>query len=189
MILELDTSLLNKFSISINQLVFISLVLNDNQINNQDIHELLSRVNEEEIQDLIQRNIIVVTISDDNKIYSPSKELLDFIKKNEQSMFDEFYEVFPIYVTRPDGTRGFLRSNINKCRKEYNRIIGKSKAMHEHLLKCLQYEIEDKMRTGKIGYMKTMWKWLTQHEWETIEEQMKVETPNQDYYNYGTDIY
>ena len=74
MILELDTSLLNKFSISINQLVFISLVLNDNQINNQDIHELLSRVNEEEIQDLIQRNIIVVTISDDNKIYSPSKE-------------------------------------------------------------------------------------------------------------------
>lgn len=189
MILELDTSLLNKFSISINQLVFISLVLNDNQVNNQDIHELLSRVNEEEIQDLIQRNIIVVTISDDNKIYSPSKELLDFIKKNEQSMFDEFYEVFPIYVTRPDGTRGFLRSNVNKCRKEYNRIIGKSKAMHEHILSCLRYEIDDKLQTGKIGYMKTMWKWLTQHEWETIEEQMKVETPNQNYYNYGTDIY
>ena len=172
MILELDTSLLNKFDISINQLVFISLVLNENQTNNQDIHELLSRVNEEEIQDLIQRNIIVVTISDDNKIYSPSKELLDFIKKNEQSMFDEFYEVFPIYVTRPDGTKGFLRSNVNKCRKEYNRIIGKSKAMHEHIMSCLRYEIDDKLQTGKIGYMKTMWKWLTQHEWECYEEQM-----------------
>ena len=172
MILELDTSLLNKFSISINQLVFISLVLNDNQINNQDIHELLSRVNEEEIQDLIQRNIIVETITDDNKIYRASEQLTDFIKKNEQSMFDEFYEVFPIYVTRPDGTRGFLRSNINKCRKEYNRIIGKSKAMHEHILSCLRYEIDDKLQTGKIGYMKTMWKWLTQHEWEYYEEQM-----------------
>ena len=183
MILELDTSLLNKFSISINQLVFISLVLNDNQINNQDIHELLSRVNEEEIQDLIQRNIIVVTISDDNKIYSPSKELLDFIKKNEQSMFDEFYEVFPIYVTRPDGTRGFLRSNVNKCRKEYNRIIGKSKAMHEYILSCLRYEIDDKLQTGKIGYMKTMWKWLTQHEWECYEEQMNTETT--EYCGYG----
>ena len=186
MILELDTSLLNKFSISINQLVFISLVLNDNQINNQDIHELLSRVNEEEIQDLIQRNIIVVTISDDNKIYSPSKELLDFIKKNEQSMFDEFYEVFPIYVTRPDGTRGFLRSNINKCRKEYNRIIGKSKAMHEHILSCLRYEIDDKLQTGKIGYMKTMWKWLTQHEWECYEEQMNLEQQTAN--SYGTGI-
>ena len=186
MILELDTSLLNKFSISINQLVFISLVLNDNQINNQDIHELLSRVNEEEIQDLIQRNIIVVTISDDNKIYSPSKELLDFIKKNEQSMFDEFYEVFPIYVTRPDGTRGFLRSNVNKCRKEYNRIIGKSKAMHEHILSCLRYEIDDKLQTGKIGYMKTMWKWLTQHEWEYYEEQMNLEQQTAN--SYGTGI-
>ena len=186
MILELDTSLLNKFSISINQLVFISLVLNDNQINNQDIHELLSRVNEEEIQDLIQRNIIVVTISDDNKIYSPSKELLDFIKKNEQSMFDEFYEVFPIYVTRPDGTKGFLRSNVNKCRKEYNRIIGKSKAMHEHIMSCLRYEIDDKLQTGKIGYMKTMWKWLTQHEWECYEEQMNLEQQTAN--SYGTGI-
>ena len=186
MILELDTSLLNKFNLSINQLVFISLVLNDNQINSQDIHELLSRVNEEEIQDLIQRNIIVVTISDDNKIYSPSKELLDFIKKNEQSMFDEFYEVFPIYVTRPDGTRGFLRSNVNKCRKEYNRIIGKSKAMREHILSCLRYEIDDKLQTGKIGYMKTMWKWLTQHEWECYEEQMNLEQQTAN--SYGTGI-
>ena len=80
MILELDTSLLNKYNISINQLVFISLVLNDNQPNNQDIQELLSRVNEEEIQELIQRNIVVVNISDNNQIYSPSEELLKSIK-------------------------------------------------------------------------------------------------------------
>ena len=126
MILELDTSLLNKFNLSINQLVFISLVLNDNQINSQDIHELLSRVNEEEIQELINRNIVVVTTSDNNKIYSPSEELLETIKKDRESMFDEFYEVFPVYVIRPDGTKGFLRANVNKCRKEYNRIIGKS---------------------------------------------------------------
>lgn len=175
MILELDTSLLNKFSISIDQLVFVSLVLNDNQTNDQDIHELLSRVSEEEIQDLIQRNIVVVTTSDDSKIYSASKELLDFIKKDKDSMFDQFYEVFPVYVVRPDGTKGYLRSNINKCRKEYNRIIGKSRAMHDHIMNCLGFEIDDKMRTGKIGYMKTMWKWLTQHEWECYEEQMQEE--------------
>ena len=32
------------------------------------------------------------------------------------------------------------------------------------------------MITGKIGYMKTMWKWLTQNEWEVIEEQMSYES-------------
>ena len=84
MILELDTSLLNKYNISINQLVFISLVLNDNQPNNQDIQELLSRVNEEEIQELIQRNIVVVTTSDDNQIYSPSEQLLHSIKRDQR---------------------------------------------------------------------------------------------------------
>ena len=186
MILELDTSLLNKFDISINQLVFINLVLNDNQPNNQDIHELLSRVNEEEIQDLIQRNIIVVNNTDNNIIYSPSTELLNAIKKQD-TFFDEFYESFPVYVIRPDGTKGFLRSNINKCRKEYNRIIGKSRAMHEHIMNCLRYEINNKTITGKIGYMKTMWKWLTQHEWECYEEQMNLEQ-QQTEYQYGAAI-
>ena len=58
MILELDTSLLDKIPEikSINQLVFISLVLNDNQIKNQDIHKLLSLVSDEEIQDYLVKN-------------------------------------------------------------------------------------------------------------------------------------
>lgn len=188
MILEIDTSILDRIpELSINQLVFISLVLNDNQIKSQDIHKLLSRVNEEDIQGLIQRNVITETVSDGNKIYSPSEELLTQLKKDEQSMFDEFYETFPVYVTRPDGTKGYLRSNINKCRKEYNRIIGKSKAMHEHIMDCLKFEIDDKIRTGKIGYMKTMWKWITQHEWESYEDQMQEQQQNQDIYG-GTVI-
>lgn len=186
MILELDTSLLKKYDLSINQLVFTSLVLNENQINNQDIHELLSRVNEEDILNLVQRNIIVVTASDDEKIYSPSKELLELIKKDKNDKFEEFYEVFPVYVIRPDGTKGFLRSNVNKCRKEYNRIIGKSLAMHEHIMNCLKYEVNNKILTGKIGYMKTMWKWLTQHEWECYEEEIAENKPTNDLY--GTSV-
>lgn len=175
MILELDTSLFKKFELTINQLVFISLVLNDNQKPHQDIHELLSRVSEEEIQDLIQRNIITVSKTDNETLYNISDNIAEIIKFNEDSLFDEFYNTFPVYVIRPDGTKGFLRSNINKCKREYNRIIKKSLAMHEYIIECLKFEIEDKMRTGKIGYMKTMWKWLTQHEWECYEEQMKLQ--------------
>ena len=45
MILELDTTLLNMFNeLSINQLVFLTLVLNENQNNNQDVH-LVSQPN------------------------------------------------------------------------------------------------------------------------------------------------
>ena len=184
MILELDTSLLETLNISINQLVFISLVLNENQNNHQDILKLLSRVKEEEIQELIQRNIIIKQYFNNGISYHLSDDVINALKKKQDSMFDEFYETFPVYVIRPDGTKGFLRANINKCRKEYNRIVGKSRAMHEHIMNCLRYELDDKMRTGKLGYMKTMWKWLTQHEWECYEEQLNIKEED----SYGTDI-
>lgn len=190
MILELDTSLFDIYGeMSINQLVFLTLVLNENQSNNQDVHQFLSRISENEIQELVDSNIITVITSGDNKIYSISEDTRKRLKQ-DKSWFDEFYEVFPVYVTRPDGTKGFLRSNINKCRKEYNRIVGKSRAMHEHLIKCLQFEIDNKMITGKIGYMKTMWKWLTQREWEVTEEEMQF-SMEQDMNNetaYGANI-
>lgn len=190
MILELDTSLFDIYGeMSINQLVFLTLVLNENQSNNQDIHQFLSRISKNEIQELVDSNIITVITSGDSKIYSISEDTRKHLKQ-DKSWFDEFYEVFPVYVTRPDGTKGFLRSNINKCRKEYNRIVGKSRAMHEHLIKCLQFEIDNKMITGKIGYMKTMWKWLTQREWEVTEEEMQF-SMEQDINNevaYGANI-
>ena len=189
MILEIDTSVLDRIpNLTINQLVFLSLVLNDNQPNNQDVQKLLSLVFEEDIQDLVNRKLLSAEESDNTIVYGRTDTLNELLKE-DKSMFDEFYELFPVYVIRPDGTKGFLRSNINKCRKEYNRIIGKSKAMHEHIMNCLKYEIDNKMLTGKIGYMKTMWKWLTQHEWETYEEQMKLEESLIDNNSYGTDIF
>ena len=42
------------------------------------------------------------------------------------------------------------------------------------------------MTTGKIGYMKTMWKWLVQREWEAIEDQMNEESYSTN--SYGTNI-
>ena len=189
MILEIDTSVLDRIpNLSINQLVFLTLVLNDNQNNHQDILKLLSLVKTEDIQELIDRKLLSADETDNTIVYSKTEELKSLLKE-DKSMFDEFYELFPIYVTRPDGTKGFLRSNVNKCRKEYNRIIGKSRAMHEHICNCLKFEVNDKMLTGKIGYMKTMWKWLTQHEWETCEEQMKLEVPIIDYNLYGTNLF
>ena len=184
MILEIDTSILDRIpNLSINQLVFLNLVLSDIKTINQDIQKLLSLVNEEEIQDLELQGLIQITKDNsDNQVISKTDKLKELLKE-DKSMFDEFYDQFPVYVLRPDGTKGFLRANINKCRKEYNSIVGKSKAMHQHILDCLNYEIEDKISTGKLGYMKTMWKWLTQHEWETIEEQMKFDQPD-----YGNNI-
>jgi hypothetical protein len=42
------------------------------------------------------------------------------------------------------------------------------------------------MSTGKIGYMKTMWRWLVDHQWEEIEEELK--DTDKTVSAYGTDI-
>ena len=187
MILELDTSLFKIGNISINQLVFLTLCLNEkHQANHQDVHEFISRISDTEIQSLIDQGLVSFTTQDTNKVYKPTEKLLSFIKK-EDTWFDVFYNSYPVYVIRPDGTKGFLRANINKCRKEYNRIVGSSLAMHEHLLNCLNYEVMTKTMTGKLGYMKTMWKWLTQHEWESLEEQMHEEQ-NEENNSYGCTV-
>lgn len=181
MILELDTSLLDRLNISINQLVFITLVLNDIKKVNQDIQKLLSLINEEEIQELVSQGLLSIQYDGDTKVIEKTDKLMDLIKE-DKTLFDYFYDEFPAYVDRPDGTKGFLKGNIRKCRKYYGQITRESKAMHEHIMECLRFELEDKAMTGKLGYMKTMWKWLTQHEWETIEEQMKYK--EEQYGNY-----
>lgn len=176
MIIEFDTSLADKLSdISISQLVFLTLVLDDNQTNHQDVHSLLSRVSEHEIQELINKGWVSVTKTDALVTYHPSESLLKLTAK-AKDYFDEFYELYPVYVHRSDGTKGFLRANVNKCRFQYKKIIGKSKATHEHIMRCLNYELAEKLRTGNMQYMKTMWKWLTNHEWEAFEEQMQQQS-------------
>lgn len=187
MILEIDTAFIQRLEpLTINQLVLLNLVMNDYQNNHQDVRNLISLVSEEEIQDLVQRELLSIQEIDNSTIIKLTPKFFE-LTKVDKSNFDQFFDEYPIYVDRPDGTKGFLRSNLNKCRKEYNRITGRSKAMHEHIMNCLRFEKQQKAMTGKLGYMKTMWKWLTQREWEIYEDQMNMITNTKDD-RYGTEV-
>lgn len=185
MTIELNLSLFEKEKININQAIFLSLVLNENQNKNQDVHKLVSQISDVEIQDLISKGLITLIEKGNNKIYNTTQKLLDDLK-TEIVSFDQFYNLYPIYVNRPDGTRGFLRANINKCRHEYNKIVGNSTSMSEHVYECLKYQINSLTANGKLGYMKTMWKWLVNREWEAIEDEMSFNSNNVQ--TYGTEL-
>ena len=110
MILELDTELLSKIEhLTINQLVFLNLVLGNNQANIKDVLSLISLVNETEIQDLIDQGYIEKKVSDKAVVYLPTETLTSLIER-KVTMFDEFYEAYPQVVIRPDGTKSFLRA-------------------------------------------------------------------------------
>lgn len=177
MVLELDTKLFDKLSpLSLSQFVFISMITGYMNDPDMDISEFpLDILDWTEIDSMIPEWITLETRNDGAKIYRHSKKLEDLLS-NTITMFDEFMNEFPSVVIRTDGSKSYLKTNINKSRVQYNKIVGKSRSKHEHIMKCLKAEISDKMRTGKLPYMKTMWKWLVNCEWEVYEEMMKGES-------------
>ena len=60
MIIELNTKLLDlPEDLNMNQLVFLSMVLDKNQTTrNQDVHRLVSLISDDEISYLVQQNLI-----------------------------------------------------------------------------------------------------------------------------------
>lgn len=189
MIVELNTKLLElPEKINLNQLVFLSMVLNKNQSTyDQDVRKLVSLIRDDEISYLIERGLITSIERSKSILYEASQKLKTFMEP-PKDQFDLFYEMYPVYVLRSDGSKAFLRTNKNKCRNLYNILTGGNDAMCEHINKCLQFEIDKKMKIGRMCYMKTMWRWLQDRQWETSDEEMK-DTQQNIQHSYGTELF
>ena len=172
--------------INVNQLFFLSVVLDKNQKSNQDVRKIVSLISDDEIQYLVDQNLISSTNEGDKIIYLPTEKLTEFLKPSK-TYFELFSEIYPKYVLRPDGTKAYLKTNINRCHHLFNLYTGLSEAMAQHLIDCLNFEVSKKTRTGKIGYMKTMYKWLIEHQWEESEAEMQDETKSEAS-TYGTEL-
>ena len=186
MIIEVNTKLLHMpEQINLNQLFFLSTVLDKNQKSNQDVRKIVSLISDDEVQYLVDQNLISSTETGDAKIYQPTDKLTEFLKPSK-TYFELFSDIYPKYVLRPDGTKAYLKTNINRCHHLFNLYTGLSEAMAQHLIDCLQFEVSKKTRTGKLGYMKTMYKWLVEHCWEESEAEMADASTSAA--TYGTDI-
>ena len=187
MIIEVNTKILDiEKQINANQLLFLSIVLDKNQPKYQDVRKIVSLISDEEIQYLVNQGLITSIERGNSITYVATDEFKNKLM-TDKSYFDLFYDIYPVYVLRPDGVKSYLRANVNKCRHFFNVTTGNSIAMKEHLINCLQYEINKKTREGKISYMKTMWRWLIDHQWEETEEEMADNSVNNTN-AYGTEL-
>ena len=187
MIIEVNTKLLDKFpELNSNQLIFLSIVLDKNQPKYQDVRKIVSLISDDEIQYLIDNKLIDSIEREDSKSYQATEKLREAVSL-EKSYFDLFYDMYPVYVVRADGSKSYLRANVNKCRHYFNLKCGNSSAMAEHLIKCLDYEVAKRMREGSLSYMMTMWNWLTRNQWEAVEEEMQDSEQKPDQ-SYGTEL-
>jgi hypothetical protein len=187
MIIEVDTKLLDlPVEINLNQLLFLSIVLDKNQLKYQDVRKIVSLISDDDVQYLVNQKLISSIERGNSITYVATDELKQMLAV-DKSYFDLFYDMYPVYVMRPDGSKSYLRANINKCRHLFNSKVGNSSAMAEHIIKCLEFELDKKMREGKISYMMTMWNWLSRNQWEVSEEEMH-DTEQLVSQSYGTEL-
>lgn len=187
MIIEVNTRLLDAFpELNSNQLLFLSVILDKNQPSYQDVRKIVSLISDDEISYLISHELVVSMERDESITYHATDKLKQAILP-KKDYFDLFYDMYPVYVMRTDGTKCYLRANVNKCKHFFNTKCGRSSAMAEHIIKCLDYEISKRMREGSLSYMMTMWNWLTRSQWEAIEEEMQ-DTATKTVNSYGTEL-
>ena len=94
MIIEVDTKLLNAApNINLNQLIFLSMVLNKNQIPNQDVRKIVSLISDDEISYLISQGLVTLIEKGSSKIYQETDLLYHSI-----AMWIQVYQTFWIFL-------------------------------------------------------------------------------------------
>ncbi len=186
MIIEIDLEKVLDLNISVNQYIFIKS-LNSNQMGKGIKSFVNYRISDDEIVDLINREILTKNSTKENATLTDQfKQIMD--GTFEKDFFQVFYEIFPTSVVRPDGIKDYLRTDLNRCKKLYKQIVGNNSVKHDNIVRCLNYEIEQKRRTNKMGYFKKMRTWLISEQWLESEEALKDVKPLISTTVYGTDI-
>lgn len=188
--MEVDIKTLKDYNISPNQYTLSYLLHKQEYI---DFHKLKDIIGEEktieELSQLDDRSFIKIKENadplDPSNISIRNKFL--FIIE-EGDYFDELVENYPIKVFRPDGTKDYLRSDLNRCRKNYKKIAP-SRKKHQRVLKALEFEKKVREMEDSWKYMKKLPKWLSSEEWKVFEERMKDEQEKDgEQLGYGQDL-
>jgi len=105
-------------------------------------------------------------------------------------LFEEFVDEYPKSVIRTDGTTDYLRIDLKTARLYYHKYVNGVRARHDHLIRCLQFEVEERKREGSLKFMLRMVKWFNTQAWTAYEDKLLDSRANEtvDNTKYGTEI-
>lgn len=187
MLIEIDLDEAKKLHITMNQFCLLRFLVDNVNIKP---YQSVIQIDDNDIQNLKLQKIVTSESEFDINDLSKIKLTEEFNKKLKPlDFFDEFNELFPPSVIRPEGNRDYLKGDINRCRKSYDSKVGKSRSKHESIMEALRFELQNRRLTNTMKYMKRMYKWLTSEEWLLYDEFMKGEkVKEQIEHIYGTNV-
>jgi len=196
MILEIDINFLLDNKITAHQYTIAKLISDNKVIMLKKYIAYTNTLNDlpKDLSQLKVAGFLPSTFNSGNFINLDTIEISPkFIKASTFSTdpFDEFYAAFPIKALRPDGMYDYLRVDQNKCRKLYHNIVRTKPTVHEHIVRCLRSEVEERSLKGQMAYMKRMPAWLTSESWKAYEDHIETDvdtTQEEKRKAYGTSI-
>jgi hypothetical protein len=177
MLLQVDVESLIKNRVSADQFLVTQLI---NDKNYDLLNQYLGLYSSDEIKSLFLNLVKVGLVDNYNNIdqYDVTKLTVrpSFMKVLAQGdFFNEFLQVYPASVVRPDGVKDYLRTDLNRARKSYSKITGNKLIIHQSILEALRFEILLRKKENNLAYMKKLPKWLASEEWKIYEQRIKDE--------------
>ena len=172
MLRYVNTDVLIELKITAHQFIILTMVI-DKQYDHLEKYLIESNSLDSFPDDLdrLSKQFLIVfnrNKPQDYKSIVAQPEFLRTLYKDD--IFEELYSIFPIKVQRPDGSQAYLRREKRLCKDLYYVITKDDRNKHEHILKCLRFELEYREENGSMQYLKTLQKWLSGREWENFED-------------------
>jgi hypothetical protein len=177
MIVTIDTDKMFKLGITPDEYTLLQLIQNHALISAKKLIQKTPTLTSSTLDKLVEKRLI------HNSNPKGEMDVCRIMLRNtfigviaKDDYFEELLLEYPGKVVRPDGTNDYLKTDLNKCRKLYTQLIKKDEVLHKQIMECLKLEVRERNRTGKIGYMKRLPKWLLSEEWKTWQLQLGENT-------------
>lgn len=188
MIININTDLLLSNKLNINQFILLQIIAGNNKITFSKLLHTFPEM-EKDLENLLN-NGLVKKVGRGNLAYS----ITDLYKTSilSTNLFDEFIELFPTTITRPDGTKEYLKTDVRRSKAKYEKITENRIDMHEHIMKCLQAELRQKQLTSSMKFFKKLYNWLNSETWKEYEHLINTSEQETELINltdgYGTNV-
>lgn len=119
-----------------------------------------------DVADLLERDLLIK----ENNVH----RIADLYKTlfAGDGYFEELVLAFPTSVIRPDGVRDQLRTDKKRSKVRYNRVA-KTRDVHEHIVKCLKFEVQERTRLNTLKFMKKLPNWISSETWKEWEDKLE----------------
>lgn len=177
--MKIDTKdlvfLLNKLNVSVSQFLFLLMIQERLYASLYSYEEKNAGFSREEINDLIEKGYITNVKSDkDNYIDSyetTDKFRTEFFTRDESAAAEEFWEMFPPYLSI-DGRKIPTKTvDKEKFLAGYSKKIGKYSMLHNKVMEALDHALNNGMISMGIE------KWYLSEQWnEVLKGKTKAQT-------------